>query len=75
LIDHSETTFLFSFLDYYARPSINEKLGISRKFRTAMIFAELTENTKFMETVFINRGYNLRHFADIEKAKAWLKSK
>ena len=75
LIDHRETTFLFSLLDFYARPTINEKLGISRTFRTAMVFTELTENTKFMETVFINRGYNLRHFTDIEKAKDWLKDK
>jgi hypothetical protein len=72
LIDHRETTFLFNLSDYYDRPSINEKLGISRKFKTAMIFAQLTEDTRFMETVFINRGYNLRHFTDIDKAKAWL---
>lgn len=73
IIDHRETTFLFSLSDYYDRPTINEKLGVSRKFKTAMVFPKLTEDTKFMETVFRNRGYNLRHFTDIEKAKEWVK--
>ena len=73
LIDHREMDFTFSLTDYYDRPSINEKLGVSRKFKTAMVFAKLTADTKFMETVFRNRGYNLLHFTDIEKAKEWLK--
>jgi len=73
LIDHRETTFTFSLSDFYDRPSINEGLGISRLFRTAMVFSQLTEDTRFMETVFSNRGYNLHHFADIDEAKAWLK--
>jgi hypothetical protein len=73
LIDHRETTFDFSLSDLYDHPFINEKLGILRKFRTAMVFSKLTEDTKFMETVFRNRGYNLHHFADIEEARAWLK--
>jgi hypothetical protein len=75
LIDHRDTTFLFSLSDYYDRPAINEKLGVTRKFRTAMVFAELTKDTKFMETVFINRGYTLHHFTDIDKAKTWLNEK
>lgn len=75
LVDHRDTTFLFSMSDFYERPSINEKLGVTRKFRTAMVFIELTKDTKFMETVFINRGYTLRHFTDIDKAKNWLNEK
>jgi hypothetical protein len=74
LVDHCDTTFLFSLSDYYERPSINEKLGVSRRFKTAMVFSQLTEDTEFMETVFRNRGYNLQHFTDIDEAKAWLKS-
>ena len=73
LIDHREITFAFSLLDFYDRPSINEKLGVLRKFRTAMVFSQLTEDTKFMETVFRNRGYNLHHFSDIDEARGWLK--
>ena len=72
LVDHRETIFALGFLDYFNRPAINQKLGVSRSFKTAMVFAQLTENTRFMETVFRNRGYNLRHFTDIDEAKVWL---
>jgi len=73
IVDHRETIFLFNVSDYYDRPIINETLGISRKFKTAMLFSQLTDDTKFMETVFRNRGYNLRHFTNMDEAKAWLK--
>lgn len=75
LVDHRETTFNFHLIDYYDRPAINEKLGVSRTFRTAMVFRQLTKETIFMETVFQNRGFKLRHFTDIDKARAWLKEK
>lgn len=75
LIDHRETTFAFSLMDFFDRPYINEKLGISRRFKTAMVFKELTSDTRFMETVFQNRGYNLRHFTDMEEARNWLGQK
>jgi hypothetical protein len=74
IVDHRQTTFLFQLSDYYDRPTINEKLGVSRQFKTAMVFSRLTEDTKFMQTVFTNRGYTVRHFTDMEEAKAWLKS-
>ena len=75
LVDHQETTFALGFLDYFNRPAINRRLGVSRSFKTAMVFAQLTENTRFMETVFRNRGYNLRQFTDIDEAKVWLMQK
>ena len=75
LVDHRETTFALGTLDYFNRPAINQKLGVSRSFKTAMVFTGLTENTRFMETVFRNRGYNLRHFTDMDEAKVWLMQK
>lgn len=75
LIDHRETTFAFRIADYYERPAVNEKLGISRLFRTAMVFSQLTDETVFMENVFRNRGYNLRHFKDMDEARNWLMQK
>ena len=73
LIDHRETTFVFKITDYYERPAVNEKLGISRLFKTAMVFSQSTDETVFMENVFRNRGYNMRHFTDMDEAKSWLK--
>lgn len=75
LIDHRETTFDFQIADYFERPAINDKLGISRLFKTAMVFSQLTDETLFMENVFRNRGYNLRHFKDIDEARDWLVQK
>ena len=75
LVDHRETTFDLGFLDYFNRPAINQRLGVSRGFKTAMVFAQLTKDTLFMGTVFRNRGYNLRHFTDIDEAMVWLTQK
>lgn len=72
IVDHRETSFAFNLLEYYERPAVNEQLGISHLWRIAMIFKELDEQTYFMETVFRNRGFDFRQFADIEEAKAWL---
>jgi len=73
LIDHRDTILTFSLPEYFERPVINEELGISRLFKTAMVFSQLNEDTAFMENVFCNRGFNLRHFADMDEAKRWLK--
>jgi len=72
IVDHRNTSLAFSLLEYYERPAINMKIGISSKWKIAMVFRELTQHTQFMETVFRNRGYNFRQFDDIEKAKSWL---
>jgi len=72
LVDHRETIFAFDFLEFYERPTVNEKLGVTRQFRTAMVFSQLTDATTFMENVFRNRGFNMRHFIDIDEAKNWL---
>lgn len=72
IVDHRETTFALSVFEYYERPEVNSKIGISPKWKIAMVFKELDSNTLFMETVFRNRGYNFRQFDDVEKAKEWV---
>jgi hypothetical protein len=74
IVDHRKTKMELSVLEYYQRPDINTQIGISRTWRIAMIFKERTENTQFMETVFINRGFNFKQFTDLEEAKQWLLS-
>jgi len=75
LIDHREMTFAFDMMDFYERPTVNAKLGISRSFRTAMVFSQLTAETAFMENVFRNRNYNVRHFDNMDEAIRWLQQK
>jgi hypothetical protein len=72
IVDHRETSLAFNLLEYYERPTINQQIGISHSWKIAMVFRDLTEQTYFMETVFRNRGFDFRQFADIEEAKAWL---
>lgn len=74
VVDHRETTFALSVFEFYERPEVNSKIGISLKWKIAMVFKELDKNTLFMETVFRNRGYNFRQFDDIEKAREWVLS-
>ena len=74
IVDHRETSFAFSFLQYYERPEVNAKIGISPKWKIAMVFKELSQDTYFMETVFRNRGYNFFQFDDVQKAREWVVS-
>ncbi|MBK8783202.1 MAG: hypothetical protein IPO22_15670 [Anaerolineales bacterium] len=74
IVDHRETTFALQLFEYYERPEVNSKIGISPRWNIAMIFKELTSNTLFMETVFRNRGYNFCQFDDIGKARKWVLS-
>jgi hypothetical protein len=75
IVDHRDTQFTLTIADYYQRPATNERLGLSRRSKIAMVFRELNENTQFMETVFTNRGYNFRQFCSLEEAKTWMLEK
>ena len=72
IIDHRDTTFALRLFEYYERPEVNSRIGISAKWKIAMVFKELNNDTLFMETVFQNRGYNFCQFDDIEKARNWV---
>ena len=72
IVDHRETTFALQLFEYYERPIVNSKIGISPRWSIAMVFKKLNNNTLFMETVFRNRGYNFCQFDDIEKARNWV---
>ena len=72
IIDHRGTTFALTVSEYYQRPRINQEIGISRTWKIAMVFKELNQDTHFMETVFMNRGFTFRVFQDIDEAKAWI---
>ncbi len=72
IVDHRETTFALQLFEYYERPGVNSRIGISFKWKIAMVFKELNNDTLFMETVFRNRGYNFCQFEDIEKARKWI---
>ncbi|MBK6792459.1 MAG: hypothetical protein IPG80_07925 [Anaerolineales bacterium] len=72
IVDHRLSTFAFQVREYYERPEVNKQIGISTRWKIAMVFNELTKDTFFMETVFRNRGYDFRQFCDLEEARAWV---
>ena len=75
IIDHRDTVFALRLFEYYERPEVNSKIGISLNWKIAMVFKELNSDTFFMETVFRNRGYNFCQFDDVEKARNWILNK
>jgi hypothetical protein len=72
IVDHRDTTFLFNLTEYYERPEVNRRIGLSHSWKIAILFKELTEDTLFMETVFRNRGFLFRQFDDLDDARAWI---
>ena len=73
LVDLTEAKFITGGLSTFnaANPqgAVAEHL---RKFRTAFVCRELTEDDLFFETVAVNRGFQLRAFDSVEKAVEWL---
>ena len=43
--------------------------------RAALVYSSITENHKFMETVFLNAGRSVALFTDLNAARAWLTAK
>ncbi len=63
-----------STLDIYNLPKRYMELGISHKFKMALVVPkEFLHNLKFYETVCRNNGYSVSIFFDYEKAMMWLK--
>jgi hypothetical protein len=47
-------------------------LSTVARTKTALLYAELTPEARFIENVMVNRGYQLRVFSDEKEAMAWL---
>lgn len=44
------------------------------KFSFALVYAEVSEDDRFFETVAVNRGFRVKAFDDLEKALEWLET-
>lgn len=72
--DCSELAGGHSIMDLYALISLFESTGV-RGLKEAIIFPSLQatiEDVKFYETACLNRGYNVRVFANRQEALTWL---
>jgi len=63
----SQSTF-----DIYSMPKTARKIGVSQFCRRALVVGNRSTDFRFLETVFINQGHQVRMFAEIEDAKEWL---
>ena len=71
LIDDRNLTVELNPVDDYEHANLVVDLLRDCARRVALV-DEITEETRFFETVCVNRGLNLRLFGDDETALAWL---
>ena len=76
LIDHRRTEVITRTIDTLERPAEYEHIwgdpATVRSIRSAIVFAEINESYRFLETVIRNRGWNTRIFDDYDEALACL---
>lgn len=59
-------------LEIYKMPDAVECVGIGRDCKQGLVVGEKVAEFYFLETVFINRGYQVRLFDDMNAAYDWL---
>ena len=73
LIDHRKTTVKLQTIDIYDRPEYLDTIEFPRQSQIAQVCHESElKNFQFFEVVSQNRGYMVRVFMDINKARQWL---
>ena len=72
LVDHRETEIIIKTLPTYSRPALFDELEFKRTWRAAMVVKELNNDTQFYETVFKNRGWQIKVSDDYDAAMNWL---
>jgi hypothetical protein len=63
-------------LEIYQLPKLHESLGVTPKAKIAVVYSPGSPSARdfeFVETVAINRGFNVRLFATVEEARQWLR--
>jgi len=59
-------------MDIFATGTAPDDECFERDFKIALVYSGDMEDHKFMETVVVNRGYNLSVFPEIDEAILWL---
>jgi hypothetical protein len=75
LFDMREAAIVGSTMGAFYTASDPEKYGVSRFYRIAAVYTEVTKDHRFMENVGFNRGVAaFRVFDNIDEAREWLAS-
>ena len=58
--------------DIYQMPEEAKKLGIGHSHKRALVVEDRATDFHFLETVFVNRGYEVKMFTNPDEALVWL---
>ena len=72
LIDHLDFTISDSVIEIYDRPKELIDVSGGRRLKMAGLVKEMDTNYRFIENIYVNRGFNVRIFTDREDAMRWL---
>lgn len=72
LCDFRKAVLVDSAADLYNLPSQAERVGLKRSDRVAIVYSDHEDLLRFVETVGVNRGFNVRLFRSGDAARAWL---
>ena len=72
LADLRKATLTISVTDTYNLSRIADQAGIFRGWKIANVFAEVTRDMSFIETIGMNRGFMVKTFDNMDAARAWL---
>jgi hypothetical protein len=73
--DMREAEIKWSTVDLYNLPNLLDSEGITRSWKRAILFTEISENARFFETAARNKGYRVKIFTDRDEAMGWLRKK
>jgi hypothetical protein len=76
LADAREMTLTAQTTELYHLPDTFEEQGLTRHYRVAMVISDDSdqkESFTFFETVFVNRGFQMRLFSKRDAALEWLR--
>ena len=77
LFDMTRARPIGNTMDIYAAGScVVDTDNRQKRYKTASVYAELTDDHRFLETVAVNRGYSMRVFGrdEMNQAIEWLGS-
>jgi hypothetical protein len=75
LFDIRDAEILADTIETFYAAADPQSWGWKREYAAAVVYAEITENARFLETVGLNRGIQIKVFEKLEEAKDWLSNR
>ena len=72
LADHRASELMMDVFEAFNSPRTLTNDRVALKNRAALVYSKLTENHRFLETIFRNEGRAVALFTDLAAAREWL---